>query len=66
MKKKIVTILTALLLLMVPVIPAMAVEELPAGTSNIDANFFAIDGGMISTQSNGKPKLLIFFIDDLI
>lgn len=61
MKKKIVTILTALLLLMVPVIPAMAVEELPSGTSNIDANFFAIDGGMISTQSNGKPKLLVFF-----
>ena len=40
MKKKIVTILTALLLLMVPVIPAKAVEELPSGTSNIDANFF--------------------------
>ena len=38
MKKKIVTILTALLLLMVPVIPAKAVEELPSGTSNIDAN----------------------------
>lgn len=61
MKKKIVTILTALLLMIVPVIPAMAADQLPSGTENLDFSFTTIDGEQLSSQANGKPKLLVFF-----
>lgn len=62
MKKKIISMLTALLLLiMIPVIPAAAAEKLPTGTANLDYAFTTLDGGQASSQANGKPKLLVFF-----
>ena len=57
MMKKILGLLAALL--MIPAIPATATEVLQ--DNNVDYTFDCIDGGQISTQSSGKPKLLIFF-----
>jgi len=43
--------------------PTMQVsaEEVAAGTANLNYTYDNIDGGSISTQSNGKPKILVFF-----
>lgn len=58
MKKKIIGLLAALMLA-ISVIPAAAAEV--SQDNNVDYTFDCIDGGQISTQSSGKPKLLIFF-----
>lgn len=58
MRKKILGLLAALMLT-IPVLPVAAAEMSEENT--ISVNFTDIDGGTISTQSNGKPKLLIFF-----
>lgn len=63
MKKRILSLLLVLLLLL-PAIPAMPTEaaELPEGTANLDFSFTSIDGESVSTKSNGKPKLIVFFM----
>lgn len=58
MRKRILGLLAAFLLIM----PAMLVEAVEVSQDNsIDYTFSDIDGGEITTQSEGKPKLLIFF-----
>lgn len=58
MRKRILGLLLALLLIM-PAIPALAVEV--SVDNSVNYTFNDIDGGEITTQSEGKPKLLIFF-----
>ena len=62
MKKGLLCIMTALLLIL-PAIPAKAAEivEITDDNSAYDRTFTTLDGGEISTQSNGKSKVLIFF-----
>lgn len=60
MKKRILCVLTALLL-MIPSMSVMAAESSKLELDNLDYTFEGIDGGQISTQSNGKPRLLMFF-----
>ena len=60
MKKRILSLLLMLLLLL-PAIPVEA-AEVPEGTANLDFSFTSIDGGSVSTQSSGKPKLIVFFM----
>ena len=60
MKKRIFGILAALLL-MVQVMPVMAAEGDNLSLDNKDFTFTDIDGGEVTTQSSGKPKLLVFF-----
>lgn len=62
MKKRILGLLTALMLVL-PMFPALpvAAAEVPEGTENLSGTFDGIDGGTVSTQSEGKPKLVIFF-----
>lgn len=58
MRKRILGLLAAFLLIM-PAMPVAAVEV--SQDNSIDYTFSDIDGGEITTQSEGKPKLLIFF-----
>lgn len=62
MKKGLLCIMTALLLIL-PAIPAKAAEivEVTDDNSAYDRTFTTLEGGEISTQSNGKSKVLIFF-----
>ncbi len=62
MKKGLLCIMTALLLIL-PAIPAKAAEivEITDDNSAYDRTFTTLEGGEISTQSNGKSKVLIFF-----
>ncbi len=61
MKRKRMLILLAILLLVIPAIPASA-AGLAYDNAQLNAVFNCIDGGQISTQSEGgKPKILIFF-----
>lgn len=62
MKKGLLCIMTALLLIL-PAIPAKAAEivEIADDNSAYDRTFTTLEGGEISTQSNGKSKVLIFF-----
>lgn len=62
MRKRILCLLAALMLL-VPAIPAAAQEM---DTANLDYTFAGIDGGTISTASNGKIKVLVFFRVDCV
>lgn len=63
MRKKILGLLAALMLTIpIPVLPVAAAEMSEANTVN--KTFTDIDGGEISTQGGGKPKLLIFFKTD--
>ena len=59
MKKKIFGLLAALML----VVPTLQVSagELPAGTSNLSYTFENVDGGEVTTTSDGKPKMVILF-----
>lgn len=50
-------------MLLVPAIPAAAQEM---DTANLDYTFAGIDGGTISTASNGKIKVLVFFRVDCV
>lgn len=48
-------------MLLVPSIPAAA-KEMPEGTENLrEYTFENVDGGTISSTSNGKTKVLILF-----
>lgn len=62
MKRGLLCIMTALLLIL-PAIPAKAAEivEITDDNSAYDRTFTTLEGGEISTQSNGKSKVLIFF-----
>ena len=60
MMRKRFLVMLAVLLLIIPVIPAAA-KEMPEGTENLSYTFAGIDGGTISTQSNGKTKVIVFF-----
>ncbi len=61
MKRKKMLILLAILLLVIPAIPASA-AGIAYDNAQLNAVFDCIDGGKISTQSeNGRPKVLIFF-----
>lgn len=62
MKKRILGLLAAVLLTM-PVMQ-VAAAEVSQDNENINRTFSDIDGGEITTQSEGKPKLLIFFGKD--
>ena len=59
MKKKIFGLLAALML----VVPTLQVSagELPTGTSNLSYTFENVDGGEVTTTSDGKPKMVILF-----
>lgn len=59
MKKRILGLLAAFMLLM-PVLQ-VAAAEVPEGTANLNYTFENIDGGEITTASNGKPKMVILF-----
>lgn len=63
MKKRILCLLAALMLL-IPAVP-VAAAEMPEGTSNFDYTFDDADidgGGAMSTTAEGKPKVVIFFM----
>ena len=60
MKKRIFGILAALLL-MVQVMPVMAAEGDNLSLDNKAFTFTDIDGGEVTTQSSGRPKLFVFF-----
>lgn len=53
--------LAAPLLMMAPALPVMAADPLPSGTKNLDFTFTTIDGEQLSSQANGRPKLLVFY-----
>ncbi len=57
MKKKIFCLLSALLLMM-QAMPIMAAEEDTMLVDNYLYTFTDIDGTEVTTQSNGKPKLV--------
>lgn len=59
MKKRILCVLTVLLL-MIPSMSVMAAEKLEQ--ANLEYTFSNIDGGEITTKSEGKPKLIVFFM----
>ncbi len=62
MKKKIFCLLSALLL-MVQAMPVMAAEEDTMLVDNYLYTFTDIDGTEVTTQSSGKPKLVVFFME---
>lgn len=62
MKKRIISILAALLL-MVQAMPVVA-QEMPEGTGNFSYSFDGAnvdDGGTMTTDANGKTKVVVFF-----
>lgn len=59
MKKRILGLLVAILLI-VPFMSAIAADEVSC--DNLNYTFTDIDGGDLPTKSEGKPKLLIFFM----
>ncbi len=59
MKKRIFGILAALLL-MVQVMPVMAEEE-SMSKDNLNYTFTDIEGNTVTTESNGIPKVIVFF-----
>ena len=61
MKKKLFGILAAAALMLITPTMQVSAEEVAAGTANLNYTYDNIDGGSISTQSNGKPKILVFF-----
>lgn len=62
MKKRILGLLVVLSLI-IPVMP-VAATEVSQDNENVNRTFSDIDGGEITTQSEGRPKLLIFFGKD--
>lgn len=59
MKKRILGLLAAFILLM-PVLQ-VAAAEVPEGTKNLSYTFENVDGGEVTTTSDGKPKMVILF-----
>ncbi len=59
MKKRILGLLAAFILLM-PVLQ-VAAAEVPEGTENLSYTFENVDGGEVTTTSDGKPKMVILF-----
>lgn len=61
MKKGLLCIMAAMLLLL-PALPAKAAEQVEVSEDNsgYDRTFTTLEGGEISTQSDGKDKVLIF------
>lgn len=59
MRKRLLIMLAAIML----IIPAMSVSAagLSQDNSNLNGTFDCIDGGTVSTQSGGKPKIIVFF-----
>ena len=59
--KRIILGFLAALLLMVQAMPVMAAEGDKLSLDNLSYTFTDIDGNEVTTQSSGKPKLLVFF-----